>query len=112
MRWGCRASVLALTRVQNGGHCVSRNLGSAHGHKCADNCPGHVLQKTIRAEHKDEALGMSDEAQAEEIAPWVTRRAGGGSERRKIVAPQEHTGCRTHGGQRERLWYMPGVGGS
>jgi hypothetical protein len=111
VRWGCRAGVLPLARLQNGGHRVSGNLGSAHGHECADNRTGHVLQKTIRAEHKDEALGVSDNTQAEEMAPGVARRAGGSPERRKIVTTQEHTGCRTHGGQCERLWYMPGVGG-
>ena len=69
MRWCCRASVLPLASVQNGGHRVSGELRPANGHECADNRPGHVLQKTIGVEHKNEALGVSDDAQAEETAP-------------------------------------------
>jgi hypothetical protein len=61
MRWCCRASVLPLARVQNGGHGVSGELRPANGHECADNRTGHVLQKTIRVEHKNEALGVSDD---------------------------------------------------
>ena len=108
--WCCRAGVLSLARLQNAGHRISGKLRPPHGHKCANNTTGHVLQKTIRVEHKDEALGVADDPQAEEIAPWVARCTGGSTERRKIVTAQEHTGCRTHGRQRERLRYMPGIG--
>ena len=69
MRWCCRAGVLPLARVQNGGHRVSGKLRPANGHECADNRTGHVLQKTIRVEHKNQALGVSDDPQAEETAP-------------------------------------------
>jgi hypothetical protein len=61
MRWCCRAGVAPLTRVQNGGHRVSGELRPANGHECANNRTGHVLQKTICVEHKNEALGVSDD---------------------------------------------------
>jgi hypothetical protein len=70
-----------------------------------------MLQKAIRIEHKDEALSVSEDAQAKETAPWVTRPTGSGPESRKIVTTQEHTGRRTHGRKGQRLWHMPGIGG-
>ena len=82
-----------------------------NGYQRADNGTGHMLQKAIRIEHKDEALSVSEDPQAKETAPWVTRRAGGGPESRKIVTTQEHTGRRPHGRKGQRLWHMPGIGG-
>jgi len=110
MGWGCRASVLPPARLQNGGHRVSGELRPANGHESANNVASHVMQKTIRTQHKDQALGVSGNSQAEETAPWVARRAGSGPEGRKIMTPQEDTGRHTHGGQRQRLWHMPGIG--
>jgi hypothetical protein len=43
---------------------LSGELRPANGYECADNRTGHVLQKTIRVEHKNEALGVSDDPQA------------------------------------------------
>ena len=80
MRWRCRASVLSLARAQNSAHRISRELCPTNGHERANNRTSHMLQKTIRGKHQNEALGMSDDTQTEETAPWIARRAGGGPE--------------------------------
>jgi hypothetical protein len=110
MGWGCRTSVLAPPRLQNGRHGVRGKLRPANGYERANDVADHVPQKPIRTQHKDQALGVSGNAQAEETAPWVACRAGSGPEGRKIVTSQEDPSRRTHGGKRQRLWHMPGIG--
>ena len=75
MGWRRRPGVLPLAGVQDGRHGSRGDLPTPNSHERADNVARHVLQKAVGTEHKDQTLSMPGEAQAEELAPWVARRA-------------------------------------
>ena len=112
MGWRCRPGVLPLTSVQNRRHGVSGDPPTPNSHKCADNIAGHVLQKAVSTEDKDEAHRVPGNPQAEEMAPRAACPARRRPEGRKIVIAYEDTGRCPHGGEIECLWHVPGVGGA
>src|SRR5262249_15591738 len=112
MGWRRRPGVLPLAGGQDGRHGVSGDPPTPNSHECADNVAGHVLQKAVRTEHKDEARSVPGAPQMKERAPRAARRTGRSSEGRKIVIAYEDTGRCPYSGEVERLWHVPGIGGA
>jgi hypothetical protein len=52
MRWRRGAGLLALTRMQNGGHSAAGKVAPTNLYQGTNNIPRHVLQEAIGTQNK------------------------------------------------------------